>query len=101
MTQSNLPKKQQNPNQIALFLWLLSAIYIYILLLSPHNQPLPNNPIWAVAPETIKEVINQSLNFFFILPILNAIGIKYQEAPTIHSWLVGAIHKRLNCYLCG
>lgn len=86
MTQSN-PPKQQNPNPIAIFLWLLSAIYIYILLLSPHNQPLPNGPIWAVEPETIKEVINESINFFFILPIFNAIGIKYMEAPTIHPWL--------------
>ncbi|MGD1805118.1 hypothetical protein ACP6PL_06710 [Dapis sp. BLCC M126] len=87
MTQSKLPKEQQNSRPIAIFLWLLSAIYIYILLLSPHDQPLPNGPIWAVETETIKEVINQSINFFFILPIFNAVGIKYMEAPTIHPWL--------------
>jgi len=86
MTQSNLPK-QQKFRPIAIFLWLLSATYIYILLLSPPHQLLPNGPIWAVAPETIKEAIEESINFFFILPIFNSIGIKYMQAPTIHPWL--------------
>ena len=87
MTQSNLPKQQQNFRLISILLWLLSATYVYILLLSPSEQLLPDGPIWAVEPETIKEVIEESINFFFILPIFNAVGIKYMEAPTIHPWL--------------
>ncbi|MDE5073279.1 MAG: hypothetical protein O4861_13025 [Trichodesmium sp. St16_bin4-tuft] len=86
MTQSNLPKQQNSPI-ISILLWLLSATYIYILLLSPQDQLLPNGPIWAVQPETIKEVIEVSINFFFILPIFNVIGIKYMEAPIVHPWL--------------
>ena len=65
-------------------LWVLSAAYIYLLLLSPSGQLIPGEPAWAIQPETLQEVLNESINFFFILPILNAVGITYMAAPTVH-----------------
>ncbi|MEB3280272.1 MAG: hypothetical protein VKK42_15265 [Lyngbya sp.] len=87
MAQSNFSKFQQSKPLISALFWLLSAIYIYILLLSPPQQLLPGEPIWAVQPETLKEIVNESINFFFILPFLNAVGIEYMEAPIVHPWI--------------
>ena len=87
MAQSNFTKLQPSQRLISTFLWLLSAIYIYTLLLSPPQQLLPGEPIWAVQPETLKEIVNESINFFFILPLLNLAGIEYMQAPIIHPWI--------------
>jgi hypothetical protein len=87
MAQSNFSKLQQSKPLISALFWLLSAIYIYILLLSPPQQLLPGEPIWAVQPETLKEIINESINFFFILPVLNAVGIESMQAPIVHPWI--------------
>ncbi|MEM9087357.1 MAG: nuclear transport factor 2 family protein [Cyanobacteria bacterium P01_F01_bin.53] len=67
-------------------LWALVVIYVTVLLLSAPNQLLPGDPIWAIQPETIKEILAESLNFFFVLPILGftlgpLIGI---SAPVVH-----------------
>ncbi|EAW35457.1 hypothetical protein [Lyngbya sp. PCC 8106] len=87
MAQSNFTKLQPSQRLISALLWLLSAIYIYILLLSPSQQLLPGEPIWAVQPETLKEIVNESINFFFILPLFNAVGIKSMQAPIVHPWI--------------
>ncbi len=76
-------KKQGQP-LLSLFFWVLAAAYIYILLLSPPDQIVPGNPAWAIQPETLQEVFNESINFFFVLPILNALGIEYMKAPIVH-----------------
>ncbi|MDJ0726181.1 MAG: nuclear transport factor 2 family protein [Prochloraceae cyanobacterium] len=81
---SKQPKTKQTQPVVALFLWLLAGTYLYILLLSPPGQILPGYPAWAIPPDTLKEVLGESINFFFILPIANAIGIKLMEAPEIH-----------------
>jgi hypothetical protein len=80
------PNKQDETRQplLSILLWLLSGTYFYILLCSPPNFILPGEPFWAVQPETIIEVINQSLNFFFVLPILNLLDIHYMESPIVH-----------------
>ena len=83
-----LKPQQENkkPGQplVSLFFWLLAAAYIYILLLSPPDQILPGEPAWAIQPDTLQEVLDESINFFFVLPILNAIGIHTMKAPTVH-----------------
>ncbi|WP_241392566.1 hypothetical protein [Rippkaea orientalis] len=71
------------PQLIFGVLWLLAATYTYLLLFSPPNQIVPGYPIWAIQPETITEVINESLNFFFILPLFNLVGIKVMQSPTV------------------
>jgi MFS family permease len=90
MAPSNQPNSLENqtnssPNRtLSIALWVFSAIYIYILLLSPSQQLLPGEPIWDIQPETFTEIVNESLNFFFLLPFLNAVGIHYMESPVVH-----------------
>ena len=69
--------------RLSLFLWALVVLYVALLLLSPPEQLLPGEPIWAVKPDTIAEVIAESLNFFFVLPTLSAV-IEPVSAPVVH-----------------
>ncbi|WP_088243323.1 nuclear transport factor 2 family protein [Calothrix rhizosoleniae] len=69
---------------LSTLLWVLAAIYLYALILSPPGQIIPGEPVWAIRPETLQEIINESLNFFLVLPILNLLGITYMEAPIVH-----------------
>ncbi len=81
-------KQESNPPKIQLILskilWFLAGTYVYILLCSSPNFILPGEPVWAIQPETIKEVINESTNFFFVLPILNSLGISLMKSPVVH-----------------
>jgi hypothetical protein len=70
-------------SRLSLLLWCATIGYIAMLLLAPPNL-LPGEPVWAIRPETIEEVLGESLNFFFVLPLLNAIGVHLIEAATIH-----------------
>ncbi|MGA1262514.1 MAG: nuclear transport factor 2 family protein [Prochlorothrix sp.] len=65
-------------------LWLAAAVYIYVLLLSPPGQLVPGEPVWAVQLFTLREVVKESANFFFILPLLNALGWHGLETPLVH-----------------
>ncbi|HLO83667.1 MAG TPA: hypothetical protein VK203_01460 [Nostocaceae cyanobacterium] len=86
-TQKNQPERQLSLASI--LLWILSAIYTYILLFSPPKQLLPGEPIWLIQPQTLVELINESLNFFFILPISNILGFKATLAPVVHPTIEG------------
>ncbi len=79
-----IPKSQRF---VAVVFWSMAIAYIYLLLLSPPGQLIPGEPIWAIQPETIQEILHESLNFFLILPLLNLVGIHYLEAPTVHPML--------------
>ncbi len=74
----------QNNLLLSKICWFLAGTYIYVLLCSSPNFILPGDPVWAIQPETIKEVVNESLNFFFILPILNNLGIHFMNSPIVH-----------------
>ena len=76
----------QPPKLVAKLLWILVVVYVAILLLSPPGQLLPGEPIWAVKPTTIQEILKESLNFFFVLPILSFIAAPIIEisAPVVH-----------------
>lgn len=80
------PNQEQRTNLVSILLWVLALIYVYVLLLSPSGQLLPGEPVWAIKPETIQEILNESINFFFILPILNLLGFHYIQAPVVHPW---------------
>ena len=69
---------------LPLLFWAIALTYTYILLLSPSNQLLPGDPVWAIQPETLQEVLDESLNFFLVLPILNHLGINLMHAPVVH-----------------
>ncbi|WP_013323134.1 hypothetical protein [Gloeothece verrucosa] len=65
-------------------LWVLWVVYVYILLFSPTGQIIGGEPVWAIQPHTIQEALNESTNYFFILPFLNALGINVMIAPLVH-----------------
>ncbi|ACK70948.1 conserved hypothetical protein [Gloeothece citriformis PCC 7424] len=78
---------RENPPKlsgITISLWVLWAVYVYILLLSPTGQIIGGEPVWDIQPHTIQEAFNESVNFYFILPILNGLGINYRIAPWVH-----------------
>ncbi|TYH33802.1 hypothetical protein ES332_D13G084000v1 [Gossypium tomentosum] len=64
-----------------LSLWAAEAVYILWLFLLPYA---PGDPVWAISSNTINELIGLSLNFFFILPLTNAVGIRLIDAPVLH-----------------
>ena len=80
-----LAEHQSKPaSLVPLILWAIALFYTYILLLSPSNQLLPGDPVWAIQPDTLQEVLDESLNFFLVLPILNRLGITLMQAPVVH-----------------
>eukprot|EP00435_Cladocopium_sp_Y103_P059678 s246_g21.t1 len=54
-----------------------ASLYWYVLLLSPQGQfPfLGGPPAWAIDDTTLRNVIDESLNFFYIWPGLDSIGL--------------------------
>ncbi|XP_019236384.1 PREDICTED: uncharacterized protein LOC109216665 isoform X2 [Nicotiana attenuata] len=50
-------------------LWTAEGVYVLWLFLLPYA---PGDPVWAISSETVNDLIGLSLNFFFILPLLNA-----------------------------
>ncbi|WOL08824.1 hypothetical protein Cni_G17577 [Canna indica] len=62
-------------------LWAAEAAYILWLFLLPYA---PGDPVWAIKSTTINDLVGLSLNFFFILPLMNAVGIHILEAPVLH-----------------
>ncbi|KAL7132517.1 hypothetical protein ABFS83_12G079500 [Erythranthe nasuta] len=62
-------------------LWIAEGVYIIWLFLLPYA---PGDPVWAISSETIDSLIGLSLNFFFVLPLSNSVGIHLIEAPVLH-----------------
>ncbi|XP_009778618.1 uncharacterized protein LOC107801346 isoform X1 [Nicotiana tabacum] len=62
-------------------LWTAEGVYVLWLFLLPYA---PGDPVWAISSETVNDLIGLSLNFFFILPLLNAGGVHLLEAPVLH-----------------
>eukprot|EP00850_Spirogloea_muscicola_P015003 SM000111S18826 [mRNA] locus=s111:288299:290780:- [translate_table: standard] len=62
-------------------LWALLGVYTLWLLVLPYA---PGNPAWATTPETIDSLKGLSLNFFFVLPAANWVGLHALEAPVLH-----------------
>uniref|UniRef100_A0A0E0KRI6 Uncharacterized protein n=1 Tax=Oryza punctata TaxID=4537 RepID=A0A0E0KRI6_ORYPU len=50
-------------------LWGAEAAYILWLFLLPYA---PGDPVWGISQATISDLIGLSLNFFFILPLVNS-----------------------------
>ncbi|KNA15249.1 hypothetical protein SOVF_099910 [Spinacia oleracea] len=62
-------------------LWVMEGVYIVWLFFLPFA---PGDPVWAISSDTINSLVGLSLNFFFILPITNSVGIHAIEAPVLH-----------------
>ncbi|KAJ3679682.1 hypothetical protein LUZ60_017693 [Juncus effusus] len=67
-------------------LWATEAVYVIWLFLLPYA---PGDPVWAISQSTISDLLGLSLNFFFILPLLNSAGIHLLEAPVLHPMAEG------------
>ncbi|XP_068332778.1 uncharacterized protein [Pyrus communis] len=65
--------------QIAL--WLAEGVYILWLFLLPYA---PGDPVWSISSDTVNSLVGLSLNFFFILPFLNSVGVGLIDAPVLH-----------------
>ncbi|KAK9105682.1 hypothetical protein Scep_022526 [Stephania cephalantha] len=75
----------------AMVLWAMEGVYVLWLFILPFA---PGDPVWAISSETTKSLVGLSLNFFFILPLLNygqltvqkllVVGINALEAPVLH-----------------
>mmetsp|Transcript_39142 Transcript_39142/g.83822 ORF Transcript_39142/g.83822 Transcript_39142/m.83822 type:complete len:205 (-) Transcript_39142:3-617(-) len=65
----------------SVFLWLVAAGYVSWLILSPPNLLAPGEPIWAIKPETLQEVIDESVNFFYVDIALDALGVSPLPSP--------------------
>ncbi|KAH7840778.1 hypothetical protein Vadar_021449 [Vaccinium darrowii] len=50
-------------------LWAAEGVYILWLFLLPYA---PGDPVWAISSETVNSLVGLSLNFFFILPLMNS-----------------------------
>uniref|UniRef100_A0A453C5B5 Uncharacterized protein n=2 Tax=Aegilops tauschii subsp. strangulata TaxID=200361 RepID=A0A453C5B5_AEGTS len=57
-------------------LWGAEAAYIFWLFLLPYA---PGDPLWAISQATITDLVGLSLNFFFILPLINSGTRKFQN----------------------
>ncbi|KDP29389.1 hypothetical protein JCGZ_18310 [Jatropha curcas] len=66
---------------LQIILWALEGVYILWLFLLPYA---PGDPVWAISKDTINSLIGLSLNFFFILPFMNSVGISLIDAPVLH-----------------
>ncbi|KAK9091241.1 hypothetical protein Sjap_024418 [Stephania japonica] len=66
----------------ALVLWAMEGVYVLWLFILPFA---PGDPVWAISSETIKSLVDLSLNFFFILPLLNYADFRSQEGSESES----------------
>ncbi|XP_058107961.1 uncharacterized protein LOC131251321 [Magnolia sinica] len=71
--------QQRRGQQIVL--WAAESAYVLWLFLLPYA---PGDPVWAIKPDTIDALLGLSLNFFFILPFANSVGIHVIESPVLH-----------------
>ncbi|OWM75787.1 hypothetical protein CDL15_Pgr009431 [Punica granatum] len=62
-------------------LWGAEAAYVLWLFLLPYA---PGDPVWAISSETVNSLTGLSLNFFFILPLMNSVGIHLIDALVLH-----------------
>ncbi|KAI5077947.1 hypothetical protein GOP47_0007771 [Adiantum capillus-veneris] len=71
----------QNPAVLQACLWLLASVYVFWLFILPYA---PGDPVWAIKLDTITMILDLSLNFLFILPLTNLLGIHVLESPAVH-----------------
>ncbi len=62
-------------------LWAVYAAYVYALLL---GTELPGEPVWDIQPHTLQAVLDESLDFFYVAPLLDAAGLSLFPAPSVH-----------------
>lgn len=61
-------------------LWVAFSFYLGALLL---GTELPGEPVWLIKPATLQAVADQSLSFFYVLPVAAAAGLA-PPPPLVH-----------------
>ncbi|KAL4569320.1 hypothetical protein LXL04_024956 [Taraxacum kok-saghyz] len=81
-TDMSVPELDDNIRKVLQFvLWATEGVYIVWLFLLPYA---PGDPVWAISSDTINSLVGLSLNFFFVLPLMNSVGIRLIDAPVLH-----------------
>ena len=76
-------RRSRPVNLVSVGLIGCTVLYVGLLLFSP-DWMLPGEPVWAIQAETLREIIDESINFFFVLPLLNRAGFSGMIAPNVH-----------------
>ncbi|KAG9458267.1 hypothetical protein H6P81_002775 [Aristolochia fimbriata] len=79
--QKNVDETPSSLNVKQLSLWALEGVYVGWLFFLPFA---PGDPVWAISSDTVRDLLGLSLNFFFILPFVNSVGVHVMEAPVLH-----------------
>lgn len=80
--EASLDDENENVRKVLQFvLWAAELVYIVWLFLLPFA---PGDPVWAISSDTIDSLVGLSLNFFFVLPLMNSVGIRLIDAPVLH-----------------
>ncbi|XP_061375106.1 uncharacterized protein LOC133317267 [Gastrolobium bilobum] len=74
---------------LQIVLWVAEGVYILWLFLLPYA---PGDPVWAISSDTFNSLVGLSLNFFFILPFMNFVGIRLIDAPVLHPMSEGVFN---------
>lgn len=67
-------------------IWTVWAAYIYFLFL---GSELPGEPVQAITPATLRSLLDSSLCFFFVTPLLDLAGAL---PPSLRAALAPAVH---------
>ncbi len=75
------PALPPQPTWAAPALWAAAGLYTYALLI---GTELPGDPAWNIQPETLQAVMDESLDFFYVAPVLDSLGLSLFPAPEVH-----------------
>ncbi|KAF5184208.1 transmembrane protein [Thalictrum thalictroides] len=103
---NTLQKKEEeeggNDGLLRLILWATEGIYILWLFLLPYA---PGDPVWAISSDTLNSIVVLSLNFFFVLPLMNfgnLIIVGIRSRSKVQTKEIGSINLHHGCcYKCG
>ncbi len=77
------PKLPPLPGALSPALWAVFGVYFYALLLS---DALPGEPVYDIQPHTLQAVLDSSLDFFYLTPILHSLlpSLDFIPAPAVN-----------------
>ncbi|KAK9052267.1 hypothetical protein SSX86_028895 [Deinandra increscens subsp. villosa] len=90
-TDVSVPELDDSTRKVLQFvLWAAEGVYIIWLFLLPYA---PGDPVWAISSDTISSLVGLSLNFFFVLPLMNSGKHIYvlNSCTLIHELILGRV----------
>ena len=68
------------PGWLSPALWISFSSYLFLLIL---GTELPGDPVYNIKPETLQAIADQSLSFFYVLPVLSLTNVLSQGAAAV------------------